>query len=128
MADNRTLDEVKVDHQDNFADILSECTNKVFPSAVYAYQYRMHSVEQAFRQLGFSPQDFITNATSTDTAIDLIDQAMCSRNMRVEDWSEHADRDRRGMYIYKDNEIAYFIALVRKAGDNFIVKSNVKFE
>ena len=46
----------------------------------------------------------------------------------VEDWSEHPDDDRRGLYLYAGNEIAYFVALVRKTGDNFIVKSNVTFK
>jgi len=128
MADDRTLDEIKKDNQDNFADILSDCNVKSFPSTVYAYQYRMHCIEQAFRHLGFSPQDFITSATSSEVAADLIDQAMVSRGIRCEDWSEHEEKDRRGLYIYKDQEIAYFVALVKKQGDNFLVKSNVKFD
>lgn len=128
MDNDKTLDEIKVDHQDNFKDILSVCTNKSFPSVVYAYQYRLHCIEKAFQDLGFSPQDLITSSTSMDTASELIDQALVSRNIHVEDWSEHEDNDRRGLYLYAGNEIAYFVALVRKTGDNFIVKSNVKFE
>ena len=52
---------------------------------------------------------------------------MLLRDIKCEDWSGHPDRDRRGMYLYKGGEIAYFIALVRQSGTNFIVKSNVKF-
>jgi hypothetical protein len=87
----------------------------------------MHCVEQAIQDLGFSPQKYIELATSAETASELIDQALVSRNIRLEDWSEHAEKDRRGMAIYKDNEIAFFIALVRQSGGQFIVKSNVKF-
>jgi len=125
--DNRTLDEIKDGHKDNFKDILSKCSNKSFPSAVYAYQYRLHCIEKAFQDLGFSPQDLITSSTSMDTASDLIDRALVSRGIKVEDWSGHEDKDRRGLYLYTGDEIAYFVALVRKTGDNFIVKSNVKF-
>jgi hypothetical protein len=122
------LEDVKKDHEDNFDKVLAACSAKSFPSTVYAYEYRMHCVEKAFRDLGFSPQDLVTAATSMDTAMELIDQAMVSRNIRAEDWSSHPESDRRGLYIYKDEEIAYFIALVRQTGDNYIVKSNVKFE
>jgi hypothetical protein len=122
------LEDIKKDHEDNFADIMSGCISKSFPSTVYAYEYRMHCVEKAFRDLGFSPQELVTASTSMETASQLIDQALVSRNIRVEDWSEHPEKDRRGLYIYKDEEIAYFVALVRQTGDNYIVKSNVKFE
>jgi hypothetical protein len=122
------LEDVKKDHDDNFNKVLAKCSVKSFPSTVYAYGYRMHCVEKAFRDLGFSPQELVTASTSMDTAADLINQAMISRNIRVEDWSDHPESDRRGLYIYKDEEIAYFISLVRQTGDNYIVKSNVKFE
>jgi len=122
------LDDIKKDHADNFEDILSGCVSKSFPSAVYAYEYRMHCVEKAFRDLGFSPQELMTAAATQEVAFELIDQALVSRNIRMEDWSGHPETDRRGAYIYKDNELAFFIALVRKTGDNFIVKCNVKFD
>jgi len=122
------LEDVKKDHEDNFEKILSECVSKSFPSAVYAYEYRMHCVEKAFRDLGFSPQELMTAASSMETAMELIDQALVSRNIRFEDWSGHPETDRRGAYAYKDNELAFFIALVRKTGDNYIVKTNVKFD
>jgi hypothetical protein len=122
------LEDIKKDDDDNFGRILKGCTSKSFPSDVYAYQYRMHCVEQAFRTLGFSPQEFITNSTSVDVAIDMIDHSMAKLNIRAEDWSEHQEANRRGLAIYKDNEIAFFIALVKRQGDNFIVKSNVSFE
>lgn len=128
MVDNRTLDEIKEDHVDNFDEILKSCKVTNFNRPADAHQFRLHATEKAFRDLGFSPQDFITNATSMDTAVSLIDQAMVSRGIRVEDWSEHHDNDRRGLYLYKDNEIAFFIALGRKRGDNYSVKTNVKFE
>ena len=127
MADDRTLDEIGEGHTDNFDHILKACENKVFPSNVYAYEYRMHCMEKAFRDLGFSPQDFITSSTSAEVAVGLIDQALVSRDIRIEDWSDHEEPHRRGMYVYRGGEIAFFIALVRKSGDNFIVKSNVKF-
>jgi hypothetical protein len=122
------LEDVKKDHEDNFDKILASCTVKSFPALTYAAQYRMHCVEKAFRDLGFSPQDLVTDSTSMDTATDLIDQAMVSRNIRCEDWSEHPEKDRRGLYIYKDNEIAYFVSMMKKQGDNIVVKTNVKFE
>jgi hypothetical protein len=122
------LEDVKKDHEDNFSKILAACSSKSFPSTVYAYEYRMHCVEKAFRDLGFSPQELVTAATSMDTAMELIDQAMVSRNIRCEDWAEHPEKDSRGLFIYKDEEIAYFVALVRQMGDNYIVKTNVKFE
>ena len=122
------LEDIKKDHEDNFDKILAECTNKNFPSAVYAYQYRMHCVEKAFKDLGFSPQALVTSATSIEVAMELIDQALVSRNIRMEDWSEHPEDNRRGAYLYKDDEIAFFIALVRQQGSNYIVKTNVKFE
>ena len=127
MTDDRTLEEIKKDDDSNFSDVMAKCTSKSFPSAVYAYQYRMHCVEQAFRALGFSPQEFITNSTSLDVAIDMIDHSMAKLNIRAEDWSEHQEKNRRGLAIYKDNEIAFFVALVKHQGDNFIVKSNVSF-
>lgn len=126
--DDRTLDEIKADDDDNFSKILEKCKNQNFPSKVYAYQYRLHCIEKAFQDLGFSPQDLITTATSVEVAIDLIDQSMVSMGIRLEDWSEHPDNSRRGVYLYKDNEIAFFVALVRKQGDNYIVKTNVTFE
>ena len=122
------IEDIKKDDDDNFGKILENCTSKSFPSGVYAYQYRMHCVEQAFRALGFSPQEFITNSTSLDVAIDMIDHSMAKLNIRAEDWSEHQETNRRGLAIYKDNEIAFFIALVKRQGDNFIVKTNVSFE
>jgi hypothetical protein len=127
MADNRTLDEIGEGHVDNFEHVLSHCENKVFPSAVYAYEYRMHCIEKAYQTLGFSPQDLITNSTSMDVAVELIDQALVSRDILTEDWAEHEEPPKRGLYIYHAGEIAFFIALVRKSGDNYIVKSNVKF-
>ena len=126
--DDRTLEEIGLDHADNFDEILKACKNKSFPSQVYAYEYRMHCVEKAFRDLGFSPQEFITTAATVEVAEDLIDQAMVSRGIMCQDWAEHEDDDRKGIYLYKGEEIAYFIALVRKQGDNFIVKSNVSFD
>jgi hypothetical protein len=127
MSDNRTLDEIGDHHVDNFDHIMKACENKVFPSMVYAYEYRMHLMEKAYRDLGFSPQDLITSSTSAEVAMELIDQALVSRDILTEDWADHPDADKRGLYIYHGGEIAYFIALVRKSGDNFIVKSNVKF-
>ena len=128
LGDDRTLEEVGLDHADNFDYILSCCNNKTFPSQIYAYEYRMHCVEKAFRDLGFSPQDFITNSATIEVAMELIDQALVSRGITCQDWSEHEDDDRKGLYLYKGEEIAYFVALVRKSGDNFIVKSNVSFD
>jgi hypothetical protein len=122
------LEDIKKDHEDNFDKILAECSTKSFPAFTYAAQYRMHCIEQGFRNLGFSPQDLVTAATSMDTASELIDQAMVSRGIRCEDWAEHPEKDRRGLYIYKDNEIAYFVALMKQQGDNIVVKTNVKFE
>ena len=127
MTDNRTLDEIGESHVDNFDHVLKACDNKVFPSAVYAYEYRMHCVEKAYQMLGFSPQDYITMATSVEVAIGLIDGAMLKLDIRTEDWAEHEDASKRGLYIYHGGEIAFFIALVRKSGDNYIVRSNVKF-
>jgi hypothetical protein len=127
VDDNLTLEEIGELHVDNFDHIINSCENKVFPSKVYAYEYRMHCMEKAFQNLGFSPQDFITSSTSAEVAIDLIDQALVSRDIRTEDWSDHEEPAKRGMYVYHGGEIAFFIALVRKSGDNYIVKSNVKF-
>ena len=128
MTDDRTLEEIKKDDDSNFSDVMAKCTSKSFPSTAYAHAYRMHCIEKAFRDLGFSPQELITNSTSLDVAIDMIDHSMAKLNIRAEDWSGHQEKNRRGLAIYKDNEIAFFIALVKRQGDNFIVKSNVSFE
>jgi hypothetical protein len=126
MADY--LEDIKKDHTDNFDDILKQCKNTSFPSVVYAAEFRMHCIEKGFQDLGFSPQELMTSSTTPETAMDLIDQAMVSRNIKVEDWAHHEDRERRGLYIYKDNEIAYFVSLRRMKGDSCIVQTNVNFE
>ena len=125
--DNRTLGEIRDEDYENFKDLLATCTDQSFPSKVYAFQFRMHCVEKAFQDLGFSPQKMITSCTDPNVAMEFISQQMLLRDIVCEDWSNHPDRTRRGMYLYKGGEIAYFIALVRQSGTNFIVKSNVKF-
>ena len=51
MSDDRTLDEIKQSDDDNFDHILDACDDKIFPSQVYAYEYRMHCVERALQYL-----------------------------------------------------------------------------
>jgi len=132
MADDRTLDEIQKDGTANFDEVRAACVKKFFPSKVYAYQYRQHCIEQAFQHLGFSPQKIITEATSVEVAIEMIDNHLIARNIRVEDWSEHGDKDRKGMALYKDGELVHWVSLVHQTGEGMMlqywVQSNVKFE
>jgi hypothetical protein len=125
--DTRYLEDIQADAQDNISRIMQKCTVKCFPSKVYAQQYRMHLVEKAFRDLGFSPQDIITSCPDPQVAAEQIDAHMILRQIRFEDWAEHPDDMLKGAAIWKGDELVYFIALVRQSAGQFMVKSNVKF-
>jgi len=127
MADDRTLAEIKEDSDNNFEEILKNSVYQAFQTEAQAHQYRQHCTEKAFCDLGFSPQDLIMASGSMGAASELIDQAMLSRNIRVEDWAEHNDNNLKGLVIYKDNEVAFFISLMHQKGMNYMVRTNVKF-
>ena len=128
--EDRTLTEIKDHHDDNWAYIQKAIVRKSFPSIIYAIQYRTHAFTAAIDSLGFNPATVISLATSRDTAENVIDNMLKKQGIVIEDWSRtDVEESRRGLYVYKDNEIAYYISDITREGvtiDNFIIATNVK--
>jgi len=128
--EDRTLDEISEHHKDNWNHIQKDLVRKSFPSIVYAIQYRTHAFNKAMDILGFNPAVVMSLCTSRETAENVIDNMLKKHKIAVEDWSDtDVDESRKGVYFYKNNEIAYFVSDITKEGnliDNFIISTNVK--
>lgn len=123
------LDEMKVEHDSNFDEIESRLKETEFKSLVYARQFRMHAVNIGIKALGFNPMSVMNMCTTPETAASVIDSMLEKHGIRIEDWADTDQPNyKKGIYLYKSDEIAYFVSTIRKHEGLFYVRTNVKMK
>ena len=122
------LEDLKIDHDNNFKAIMVTSQEFTFPSAVYAVRFREMCMSRAMNLLGLDPMQIINSSGEQVFAEKRLEVEMDKRGIRIEDWSETDHEDwKRGLYIYKDGEVAYFISMIKLYRGVHSVTTNVKF-
>jgi len=116
------LEDIKKDFDDNYEEVRKQCKPVTFDSVLWAREYRMHSMNKGLDKLGFNPMNIMNNVTTQELAEDMIDQALAKNQIHIEDWSsKECEDDKRGLYIFKNGELVYFISHIEQS-DNLIGK------
>jgi hypothetical protein len=128
------LEDIKKDHDDNFNRVWKESKGYILKSLSMARTIRMSCMSEAMKMLGCDTVFIMEMATSPETAGELIDDMMRKHNITVENWNDKdCDPHRRGIYVYKAGEIAYFISNIERIVNDdgtvsFRLETNVKFD
>lgn len=124
--DNRTLDELKLDHDDNFEIVMKKAQLREFMSIEHARAYRGAMMTNCLKSLGIDVATVFDLTSGEEAASQRIDQLLLENKVVIENRRETEGRPswERGIYIYKSGELAYFISIIFPRNDHFTVRSN----
>lgn len=106
-ADNRLIEEIFADDRGAVKAIIEDNgTHWSFPDASRAGMFHIACIPKALEKLG------VQNAAKISG--DDIERVLDEHNIRFEKRNDPEEQWRSGIYIYKNNELAYFISGVLK--------------
>jgi len=126
---SKYIGEMKADHDSNFDELEPKLKETEFRSIAYARQFRMHAINIGINALGFNPLTVMNMCTTPETAASVINSMLEKHGIRIEDWTDtDKPNHKKGIYLYKSDEIAYFVSTIRKHEGLFYVRTNVKMK
>lgn len=102
----QTIVEEKRNLEENFAKINSKCKEWKFSKSMDAHNFQALAIRAAMKMLGVDRMGSYQQPLVGDKVM-----AEKGVSMHV-DKTPHHDERRRGAYIFKDNEVVYFISQV----------------
>lgn len=133
MGDTRYLEDIKSDNDQNFKDVIDKCKPFDFLSLKLARDMRLHCMNRGMELLGFDPMSIMNMCTTAEMAEETIDQMMVKHKIVIENWADkECEPERRGLYMYKAGELAYFISMIKASEgpdkQTFQLVTNIKFD
>jgi len=116
VTENMFLADIRARDIDNLGLVVhNECKQYVFDKRSDAHRFRGEAVNKSLAKLGVDQLKLLrkySNRHDKRFLAKMIDKAMVKANVKVESrrYQEKEDLWRSGIYIYHDNEIAFFIS------------------
>ena len=112
MSDNRTIDEVKADDIDQLEQVVKVAQRFEFLDRKQAYKFQGICVQVALKNLGVE----ITKNVNPK----FVDKQLADRGVKIEQRRYHGEDDvwRTGLYVYKGDELAFYVSNVKKNNPN----------